>query len=124
VEKRPGNKKLPKESKPNLIGQAITNWHWLIKHPVEFSKNNHTPNRSSMKEPARGYYSFFPRRPHCKSGKIVDDPCRPADDHRSDQSAWLLRALLLYPVGLAGANSVSACIARHLLQLNAASEVP
>ena len=18
-------------------------WHWLIKHPVEFSKNNHTP---------------------------------------------------------------------------------
>ncbi|MDZ5445811.1 hypothetical protein U2F26_24285, partial [Micromonospora sp. 4G57] len=21
-------------------------WHWLIKHPVEFSKNNHTPSRS------------------------------------------------------------------------------
>ncbi|MGW0216714.1 hypothetical protein ACWDXH_20225, partial [Micromonospora chokoriensis] len=21
-------------------------WHWLYKHPVEFSKNNHTPTRS------------------------------------------------------------------------------
>jgi hypothetical protein len=29
------NKKLPRKQKT---------WHWLIKHPVEFSKNNHTPS--------------------------------------------------------------------------------
>jgi hypothetical protein len=42
---------LPKESPKtynpqwsrNLEGH--TNWHWLIKHPVEFSKNNHTPSK-------------------------------------------------------------------------------
>ncbi|MGW0506939.1 hypothetical protein, partial [Micromonospora sp. NPDC003241] len=25
-------------------GHHKTIWHWLIKHPVEFSKNNHTPH--------------------------------------------------------------------------------
>jgi hypothetical protein len=34
---------LPKESKASKKAQGKTNWHWLIKHPVEFSKNNHTP---------------------------------------------------------------------------------
>ena len=49
---------LPKESPTKLAphhqkaeeqqaGRGITNWHWLIKHPVEFSKNNRYPaNRS------------------------------------------------------------------------------
>jgi hypothetical protein len=23
--------------------EKTSTWHWLIKHPVEFSKNNHTP---------------------------------------------------------------------------------
>ncbi|MEV7629460.1 hypothetical protein, partial [Actinoplanes sp. NPDC089786] len=35
-----------REAKQNL---AI-NWHWLIKHPVEFSKNNHTPRTGSLTE--------------------------------------------------------------------------
>jgi hypothetical protein len=42
---------LPKESKPTRPTKKADpaspginhNWHWLIKHPVEFSKNNHTP---------------------------------------------------------------------------------
>ncbi|MFD1086307.1 hypothetical protein, partial [Micromonospora andamanensis] len=29
-------------------------WHWLIKHPVEFSKNNHTPNLASLENRVRG----------------------------------------------------------------------
>jgi hypothetical protein len=34
---------LPKESKPTKRGSGVKHsWHWLIKHPVEFSKNNHT----------------------------------------------------------------------------------
>jgi hypothetical protein len=35
---------LPKESKPTPKGEPRdkSNWHWLYKHPVEFSKNNHT----------------------------------------------------------------------------------
>src|SRR4051794_25394409 len=28
-------------------------WHWLIKHPVEFSKNNHTPPTSRPSRAAR-----------------------------------------------------------------------
>src|SRR4051794_7902901 len=26
--------------------QTNNNWHWLTKHPVEFSKNNHTPENT------------------------------------------------------------------------------
>ena len=47
LEKRPGNKQmLPKESPTHPIKDRpryCHNWHWLIKHPVEFSKNNRTP---------------------------------------------------------------------------------
>ncbi|HEY0698027.1 MAG TPA: hypothetical protein VGD43_09480, partial [Micromonospora sp.] len=44
----PGNnscQRNPKPTRPNMAKPARgqTNWHWLIKHPVEFSKNNHTP---------------------------------------------------------------------------------
>ena len=46
----PTTKKLPKESQPvrqNLTSPGYkSNWHWLIKHPVEFSKNNHTPSEN------------------------------------------------------------------------------
>ncbi|MEV6709683.1 hypothetical protein, partial [Micromonospora wenchangensis] len=47
----PDNKQmLPKESETEQTKQAcpargINNWHWLYKHPVEFSKNNHTPTK-------------------------------------------------------------------------------
>ncbi|WP_344302303.1 hypothetical protein, partial [Paractinoplanes deccanensis] len=34
-------KVLPKESRPEGPG-VNHSWHWLIKHPVEFSKNNRT----------------------------------------------------------------------------------
>jgi hypothetical protein len=40
---------LPKESKPTSDTKPDTSpgyksiWHWLYKHPVEFSKNKHTP---------------------------------------------------------------------------------
>src|SRR5688572_21773761 len=33
-------KGIPPDIKP---GRGKSTWHWLIKHPVEFSKNNHTP---------------------------------------------------------------------------------
>jgi hypothetical protein len=53
---------LPKESPPpqkDGTGQKIpiTNWHWLVKkHPVEFSKNNHTPppTTHNNEQPATG----------------------------------------------------------------------
>ncbi|WP_236050107.1 hypothetical protein, partial [Paractinoplanes ovalisporus] len=46
----PAVKQLPKESptepEPSEEGNkpagVLLNWHWLIKHLVEFSKNNHT----------------------------------------------------------------------------------
>jgi hypothetical protein len=48
---------LPKESKPDQTGQGKkSTWHWLYKHPVEFSKNNRT--RSN---PPSGH-SFNPTR--------------------------------------------------------------
>jgi hypothetical protein len=38
-----------------LPKQKHLNWHWLIKHPVEFSKNNHTPETAhQLGEPAPG----------------------------------------------------------------------
>ncbi|HEX7746029.1 MAG TPA: hypothetical protein VF462_12295, partial [Micromonosporaceae bacterium] len=33
---------------PNQPGQT---WHWHIKHPVEFSKNNHTPTTNTNTMP-------------------------------------------------------------------------
>jgi hypothetical protein len=45
---------LPKENPQNHATtkaahpEGQTNWHWLIKHPVEFSKNNHTPRLDSQ----------------------------------------------------------------------------
>ena len=32
---------IPKESSDEVM---TNNWHWLNKHPVEFSKNKHTPD--------------------------------------------------------------------------------
>ncbi|MEU4559374.1 hypothetical protein AB0F72_13385, partial [Actinoplanes sp. NPDC023936] len=29
-------------------------WHWLFKHPVEFSKNNRTPSFEPLSRPAPG----------------------------------------------------------------------
>jgi hypothetical protein len=40
---------LPKESKPDQTGQGKNYiWHWLYKHPVEFSKNNHTRSKTTL----------------------------------------------------------------------------
>jgi hypothetical protein len=48
---------LPKKTNPprqkDKAGQQ-NNWHWLIKHPVEFSKNNHTPELNPARRPALG----------------------------------------------------------------------
>src|SRR4051812_2942250 len=38
----------PNPATNNLLPKKNINWHWLIKHPVEFSKNKHTP-----KQPAK-----------------------------------------------------------------------
>ena len=39
------------------------NWHWLFKHPVEFSKNNRTPsNRSASAARPPGHSLYFTRR--------------------------------------------------------------
>ncbi|MCY1144383.1 hypothetical protein OWR29_40850, partial [Actinoplanes sp. Pm04-4] len=64
LEKRPGSqincqRNLPpnysfrRTSKPAGV---LLNWHWLIKHPVEFSKNNHT------RLTAPGHFNYFTRR--------------------------------------------------------------
>ncbi|MEU5566553.1 hypothetical protein, partial [Micromonospora musae] len=64
--KCPGNIVLPKESQPEDPEESTSTgyksiWHWLIKHPVEFSKNNHTPIRSSaLRNPSRGNRSKLP----------------------------------------------------------------
>jgi hypothetical protein len=51
---------LPKESsRPKPTG-GKTNWHWLYKHPVEFSKNNHT--RSITPEHSLNFTRSFPLR--------------------------------------------------------------
>ena len=87
----PATKKLPKEShqtnKPS--GRGINhNWHWLIKHPVEFSKNNRTPsNRSAFRGPFSGalalLYPPFPIRqirvsqPNSTTRKPRGHPARP-----------------------------------------------
>ena len=41
MENSPGNTNVPKESRHQRT--HTNNWHWLNKHPVEFSKNKHTP---------------------------------------------------------------------------------
>jgi hypothetical protein len=37
-------------------------WHWLIKHPVEFSKNNHTPQHNQQQAMPRGNHTNLPGR--------------------------------------------------------------
>jgi hypothetical protein len=66
VENHPSNKQSvakenPKPPKKKIPGN--TNWHWLIKHPVEFSKNNHTPKTSRLaRRPALGaLVQLYPR---------------------------------------------------------------
>jgi hypothetical protein len=41
-----------------------TIWHWLIKHPVEFSKNNHTPKTCRLgRRPVLGaLVRLYPRK--------------------------------------------------------------
>jgi hypothetical protein len=63
VEKiHPDNKHTVAKRKPpkahnhkSCTPEGQTNWHWLIKHPVEFSKNNHTPkNNHPTRQPILG----------------------------------------------------------------------
>ncbi|MEU8821929.1 hypothetical protein, partial [Actinoplanes sp. NPDC048796] len=37
---------------------VLLNWHWLIKHPVEFSKNNRVP----VNRPGALAWNYFTRR--------------------------------------------------------------
>ncbi len=47
--------KNPNQTHPKKTGPAeINTWHWLIKHPVEFSKNNHTPRPEPHQGPDLG----------------------------------------------------------------------
>ncbi|WP_205809458.1 hypothetical protein, partial [Micromonospora sp. HNM0581] len=41
------NKNLENNPDNKIMLPKQKTWHWLIKHPVEFSKNNHTPNAAS-----------------------------------------------------------------------------
>jgi hypothetical protein len=54
---------LPKTTRTNpKVSTSHTNWHWLIKHPVEFSKNNHTPKtRPPLGDPISGHSFNFTR---------------------------------------------------------------
>ncbi len=59
VEKNPGNNKIvtkgiqPTPKKASAGVQKIL-WHWHYKHPVEFSKNNHTPTTTGTNQPPSG----------------------------------------------------------------------
>src|SRR4051812_9894345 len=45
--------------------QKKQTWHWLIKHPVEFSKNNHTPFKDRSRGARPGHFIKLTRRlPH------------------------------------------------------------
>jgi hypothetical protein len=64
----PATKKLAAKGKPRPTikrrpAKDQTNWHWLIKHPVEFSKNNHTPKTNRLtRRPALGaLVQLYPR---------------------------------------------------------------
>ena len=46
---------LPKESKPKKGFGGKSSWHWLYKHPVEFSKNNRTRSRTALGATAQTY---------------------------------------------------------------------
>src|SRR4029450_9544128 len=54
----PATKMSPKEPQPEKIwhGNKIPKslWHWHHKHPVEFSKDNHTPTRSNLDQTSVG----------------------------------------------------------------------
>ena len=59
----PGNKQKCCQRNPHQTDQRLTspgykhNWHWLIKHPVEFSKNNHTPTTNpTPQDPHPGHF--------------------------------------------------------------------
>ncbi|WP_460791920.1 hypothetical protein, partial [Micromonospora sonneratiae] len=45
----------------SLAGVSKT-WHWLIKHPVEFSKNKHTPSNKPAQQARHPGLSFRSRR--------------------------------------------------------------
>src|SRR4030095_4253499 len=51
---------LPKNQPDKNLTRQKHSWHWLIKHPVEFSKNNHTPRSTS---PSRLALGVPPGRP-------------------------------------------------------------
>jgi hypothetical protein len=65
---RPDNKQSAAKGNPQTHNQkgctpeGKTNWHWHIKHPVEFSKNNHTPktNHPTRAAHPRGTRSTLP----------------------------------------------------------------
>jgi hypothetical protein len=62
-----------------------TQKHWHTKHPVEFSKNNHTPQTTPTKEPPTGhsFYSTVSRwhRQPVSPGSRPSDPVRPTTQH-------------------------------------------
>src|SRR5262249_17837444 len=68
------NKLSPKESHRHANQRAprgSINWHWLNKHPVEFSNNQHTPPRSaSLARRIRGNFSTLPDRSLLSSPKF------------------------------------------------------
>src|SRR4051812_18583841 len=93
-------KSCQRNPKPQRVREKTT-WHWLIKHPVEFSKNTHTPNPGPrLGKPSSGQLlrlprstppaqdprscrhrqSVSPRAPPPLSEGCRGGPCRPADD--------------------------------------------
>ncbi|MFJ8690315.1 hypothetical protein, partial [Micromonospora wenchangensis] len=53
-----------KQTKKACPARGKNNWHWLYKHPVEFSKNNHTPTRPpQQRQPDRGISFAAPYAP-------------------------------------------------------------
>ncbi|WP_460793289.1 hypothetical protein, partial [Micromonospora sonneratiae] len=62
MEKRPGNivaKGIqPNQSRRTSLAGVSKTWHWLIKHPVEFSKNKHTPSNKPAQQARHPGLSF------------------------------------------------------------------
>jgi len=79
--KKPCQKPQTSQTKKGPTSTRINQtWHWHTKHPVEFSKNNHTPQHQTKQSRAAGL--FMPQWRHSRHQALV--PHYPNRQHRSN----------------------------------------
>ena len=103
--------KLALASSNTLLSSQRTTTHQTTNHtgqpPGALALNPGRLRRSEIQRIPPASPGYFPAQTlHCMS-ESPGWPCRPADDRRSDPSARLLPAVLLYPAGFGGANPVA-----------------